>query len=203
LSDSTPKLVLASHNRKKLRELDMILQPLGIELLGLADFPGSSAPEETGDTFEENAALKARYASDLTGLPSLADDSGLMVDALDGAPGVFSARFAGSDANDHANNQELLRQLANISLDQRHARFVSVVALALPGGEIRSWRGETEGQILKAERGSQGFGYDPLFLSNDLGKTFAEADDSEKNHVSHRGRALAKFVAALQKEHFL
>lgn len=192
------KLVLASHNPKKARELRVILEPLGIELLSLADFSGAEPPEETGSTFEENAVLKARHACALTGLPALADDSGLVVDALDGAPGVLSARFAGEGAGDAANNRLLLERMAGIPPERRDARFVAVVALATPEGWCRTWSGETRGRILEEARGANGFGYDPLFLSDDLGIAFAEARDSDKNRISHRGRALAAFVADLR-----
>ena len=190
--------MLASHNPKKSRELQAILQPLAIELLSLADFPGAAAPEETGHTFAENAILKARHACMLTGLPSLADDSGLAVDFLGGEPGVFSARFAGEGAGDAANNRLLLERLQGVQAEKRGARFISVVALVMPGGECRTWSGETHGRILEEERGTGGFGYDPLFLSDDLGVSFAEATGEAKNRISHRGRALASFIADLQ-----
>ena len=190
--------MLASHNPKKSRELQAILQPLAIELLSLADFPGAVAPEETGHTFAENAILKAHHACMLTGLPSLADDSGLAVDFLGGEPGVFSARFAGEGAGDAANNRLLLERLQGVPAEKRGARFISVVALVMPGGECRTWSGETHGRILEEERGTGGFGYDPLFLSDDLGVSFAEATGEAKNRISHRGRALASFIADLQ-----
>lgn len=194
------RLVLASHNAKKAKELQAILAPLGVGLSTLADFPGAPEPEETGTTFEENAAIKAKSALDFTGLPSIADDSGLMVDALNGAPGVYSARFAGEHAGDAANNRLLLEKMAGVAAAERTARFVSAVALAEPGREIRLFRGETAGRLLESLRGEGGFGYDPLFLSDDLGVTFAEADADAKNRVSHRGRALAQLVAALRAE---
>lgn len=191
------RLVVASHNPKKVRELRTILEPLGIGLVDLGDYPAATPPEETGATFEENALLKARYACGLAGLPALADDSGLEVAALGGAPGVRSARYAGAAADDGQNNRKLLADLSRTPPEKRAARFVSVVALVWPGGESRTWRGETTGRILDSPRGAGGFGYDPLFLSDDLGKAFAEADDAEKNRVSHRGRALAAMAAYL------
>lgn len=191
------RVVLASHNAKKAEELRRILAPTGVELLSLADFPGAPVPEEDGDTFEENAVLKARSALAHCGLAALADDSGLAVDALDGEPGVRSARFAGAGATDADNNALLLRRLAGLPPERRGAAFVSVVALALPGGEVKTYRGETRGRILEEPAGERGFGYDPLFLSDDLGITFAEADADTKNRVSHRGRALAKLLADL------
>ena len=192
------KLVLASHNRKKTHELRAILQPLAIELLNLADFAGAPSPEETGSTFAENAILKAREACAFTGLAALADDSGLVVDALAGEPGVLSARFAGEGAGDAANNRLLLERLRGVPAEKRTARFVAVVAFALPGGECRTWSGETHGRILEEERGEGGFGYDPLFFSDDLGVGFAEAPEAEKNRISHRGRALEAFIADLR-----
>lgn len=192
------RFVLASHNVKKSAELRAILAPLGFSLVSLADFPGAPEPEETGGTFEENAVIKATAAAGFTGLPAIADDSGLAVDALNGEPGVRSARFAGEHANDAENNGLLLEKMAGLPPEERTARFVSAVALHFPGGETRTYRGETCGRILAEERGEGGFGYDPLFLSDDLGVTFAEAGAEEKNRVSHRGRAIAKLVAELR-----
>lgn len=193
------RLVLASHNAKKAVELRAILLPLGIELSTLSDFPGAPEPEETGSTFEENAIIKAVSALEFTGLPSVADDSGLMVDALGGAPGVYSSRFAGEHANDEANNRLLLEKLVGVPAEKRTAKFVSVVALAgKKGEEIQLFRAETKGRILESLRGEGGFGFDPLFLSDDLGVTFAEAGSDEKNRVSHRGRALGKLVKVLK-----
>ncbi len=192
-------LVLASHNRKKTLELRAILAPLGIGLKSLGDFPGAPEPEETGGTFEENAVIKARSALAFTGLPALADDSGLEVEALGGEPGVRSARFAGEGAGDAENNCLLLARLAGIPPERRLAGFVSVVALALPDGRVLTFRGETRGRILGELRGEGGFGYDPLFLSDDLGVSFGEADAGAKNRVSHRGRALGKLVEALSE----
>lgn len=191
------QLVLASHNAKKAAELRSMVEPLGFEVLTLADFPGAPEPEETGKTFEENAVIKAESAFAFTGLPSLADDSGLEVDALGGEPGVYSARFAGEDADDERNNALLVRKLESVPPDRRTARFVSVVALITPLAEPALFRGECEGVILSEARGLGGFGYDPLFYSTDLGKTFAEATGEEKNGVSHRGKALAGLAKAL------
>lgn len=190
------RLVLASHNKKKAAELRSILEPIGFELSTLADFPGAPEPEETGETFAENAAIKAASALAFTGLPALADDSGLEVEALGGAPGVYSARFAGG-GGDWANNLLLLEKLAGVPAERRRARFVSVVALARPGEEIRLFRGETSGRILEAPEGENGFGYDPLFLSDDLGVSFAVADGAAKNRISHRARALAQLAELL------
>lgn len=197
------KLVLASHNKKKIRELAAMLEPLGITLVGMDAFPDAEPPEETGDTFTENALLKARYAAQVSGLPSLADDSGLSVDSLGGEPGVYSARFAGPDAKDSDNNAELLRRMSSFTSEKRKAGFVCVLALVLPGvsgsDKERTWRGESRGVILREPRGENGFGYDPLFLSDDLGVTFAEANDGDKNRVSHRGRAIQAMLNDLKK----
>ncbi len=193
------KLILASHNKKKIRELAGMLEPLGILLIGMDAYPEAQPPEETGSTFEENALLKAHYAAEVSGLPSLADDSGLSVDYLGGEPGVYSARFAGPGAKDSENNMELLRRLSGMPVEERTAGFVCVLALVDPGKQgsdrERTWRGETRGVILTEPRGENGFGYDPLFLSDDLGVTFAEADDTAKNRVSHRGRAIQSMLA--------
>lgn len=189
--------VLASHNRKKAAEMRAILEPFGIDLAGLDEFPGAPEPEETGVTFEENAVIKAKSALEYTGLAALADDSGLVVDALGGEPGVYSARYAVADADDKANNVLLLERLQNVPAEKRTARFVSVVALALPEGTVRLFRGETEGRILHTPRGGGGFGYDPLFFSFDLQEAFGAAAPEDKNRVSHRGRALQQLRDAL------
>ncbi len=186
-------LVLASNNAKKTAELLAILEPLGITLRTLRDFPAMPEPEETGATLQDNAIIKAEAARDRTGLPSLADDTGLLVDALGGEPGVRSARYAGDDADDAANNRLLLERLAPVPEDKRTARFVTVLALAVPGEATVCFKGAASGVILPAARGENGFGYDPLFLSDDLGVTFAEAGADAKNAVSHRGRALQAF----------
>ena len=199
MNNGGQRLVLASHNKKKTAELRAILAPLGIELANLVDFPGAPVPVEDGATFEDNAIIKAKSALAHTGLPSLADDSGLEVDALGGEPGVHSARYAGEAAGDTENNLLLLKRLAGLSSERRMARFVSVIALALPDGMVKVFRGETGGRILDKARGEGGFGYDPLFLSDDLGVTFAEASGDEKNRISHRGRALAELMRELTR----
>jgi XTP/dITP diphosphohydrolase len=189
--------VVASRNRKKAAELTELLVPFGVEARTLADFPGAPEVEETGASFAENARLKAESAARATGLPALADDSGLCVDALDGAPGVYSARYAGEGADDRANNAKLLRALADTPPEKRGAAFRCAAALARPGSPTALFEGETRGVILSAPRGEGGFGYDPLFLSDDLGVTFAEAPSADKHSVSHRGRALAALRAWL------
>ncbi len=187
-------IVLASRNRHKLEELRAILRPLGVNLLSALDFPELSEVEETGATFEENAALKAEYVCRTLNLPALADDSGLMVDCLGGEPGVRSARYSGEGATDARNNAFLLQKMTNIPDKGRAARFVCVLAFSQPDQNTHFYRGETFGIMLHATRGDNGFGYDPLFFSRDLGKTFAEAGPDEKNQISHRGRALNLFL---------
>ena len=190
--------IIATHNRKKLAELERILAPLGIsaQTAEQAGFELSEV-EETGATFEENAFLKAEAAMRQTGLPAVADDSGLMVDALDGAPGVYSARYAGEGASDSQRNEKLLQELKNVPQDQRTARFVSAVCCVFPGGESVCVRGECEGTIAFAPSGYGGFGYDPLFLVGE--KTYAELSDEEKDAISHRGRALSSLQKALRE----
>ena len=192
------RLLLASRNSKKLQELVCIIKPLGIDVVSLLEFPDITETVETGTTFAENAIIKAQAALNATGLPSLADDSGLVVEALGGEPGVYSARFSGPGATDESNNQFLLTKLANVPDNKRNAAFVAVIALALPAGEILIFRGETTGKIIHNPRGVNGFGYDPLFLSDDLGITMAEADIESKNRISHRGRAINKLLEELE-----
>ncbi len=187
------KIVLASHNQKKTAEIQDILAPLGMELLNLRDFPDAPIPEETGDTFRANAIIKAEAARDFTALPCLADDSGLVVDALGDAPGVYSARFAGPGASDADNNLLLLEKLRGVPDERRAARFECVMAIAIPGGVTRTFSGVARGRILSEPHGSGGFGYDPLFWSDELGSTFAQAPAELKNRISHRSRALAEF----------
>ena len=181
-------LVLASHNQGKLRELRAALDPLGVEVR-LASEAGLAAPDETGTTFEENAVLKARVACAATGLPALADDSGLAVDGLGGAPGIYSARWAGRDG-DHA--PAIARVLKGLEgMPGRSARFVCVLALAWPDGHTETSRGEAEGTIADAPRGQGGFGYDPIFLPDGGTRTYAELTPEEKRADNHRARALS------------
>jgi XTP/dITP diphosphohydrolase len=190
------KLVLASNNAKKLKELDAILAPLGWELVpqGELDVP---EVEEPHCTFVENALAKARHASQLTGLPALADDSGLCVDAFGGAPGVYSARYAGEPRSDARNNEKLLAELGNSH--QRAAHYVAVIVFVRHADDPQPIiaEGEWHGEILPAARGESGFGYDPLFYVRELDKSAAELDAAEKNRRSHRGQALARLVERL------
>ena len=192
-------VVLASRNAKKLAELRRVLEPLvpGIAILGLDDVTPYDEPAETEPTFEGNALIKAWACFDATGLPSLADDSGICVDALNDMPGVLSARWSG--AGDQANNQLLLTQLADVPDERRGAAFVAAVALVWSGGEIVE-TGRMPGRILHAERGDGGFGYDPLFAADGSAVSNAELTPEQKDAISHRGqalRALAPRIAAI------
>lgn len=188
--------VIATHNQKKLRELARILEPLHIHAVTGRELGKSlTEPEETGATFEENAYIKAACACRETGLPAIADDSGLEVDALGGAPGVYSARYAGEGASDADRNRKLLKELAGVPAEKRGARFVSAVCCVFPNGESLTVRGECEGAIGFEPKGDGGFGYDPLFLVGD--RTYAQLSDGEKDAVSHRGRALRVFAGKL------
>jgi XTP/dITP diphosphohydrolase len=190
------KLYCATTNAGKLREFQQALRDI-IQLEPLPALASIAAPEETGATFEENAALKALYYSNYGDGYLFVDDSGLEVDALGGAPGVYSARFAGADATDAANNALLLAKMRGVA--DRTARFVCVVALAERGRLVRMFRGAVEGRLLKAPRGSNGFGYDPLFFYPPFGCTFAEAPLERKMEASHRGKALGALRAYLEQ----
>ncbi|HHW40556.1 MAG TPA: XTP/dITP diphosphatase [Syntrophomonadaceae bacterium] len=184
------RIVIASRNPGKIAEFRELLGCLPVEILTLVDFPGIPEVRETGSSFRENALLKARPVTAATGLVALADDSGLEVDYLDGAPGVYSSRYAGPGRDDNANNRKLLAALEGVPLHQRTARFRCVIAITTPqGGEYFS-EGVCEGRIALAPRGEGGFGYDPLFLVPSLGKTFAELGPAVKNQISHRAQAL-------------
>jgi len=192
------RIVVATRNPGKLREIREGLKGLDVELLSLADFPNAPEVIEDGESFAANAIKKARALSASTGLPALADDSGLEVDALAGAPGVRSARFAGEGADDAENNRKLLALLQNVPPAQRGARFVCVLALAWPEGKVEIMEATAEGRILERARGDRGFGYDPIFFSPELGATFSEVDAPTKLRVSHRGKALQQFRAFIQ-----
>jgi len=193
---AAPTLVMATRNPGKIRELREILQDLGIKLLSLADFPELPEIPEAGPTFAENAAAKAREVARLTGLPALADDSGLEVAALRGRPGVWSARYAQdrtapAPPTDQDNWRKLLEEMAGVPLEARQARFVCEIALALPDGRLFQARGECAGRIALTPQGEQGFGYDPVFALPEYGRTMAELGPRVKNRISHRARALA------------
>ena len=192
------RLVLATGNAGKLREMRAILAPWHVEVSPLSDFTNATA-EETGLSFVENAILKARFAAEASGLPAIADDSGLEVDALHGAPGIYSARYSGEAADDEANNRKLLLELESVADEERTARYRCAMAYLrwpLDPAPIvcqASW----DGRIIRMPRGSGGFGYDPLFVVEGSSRTAAEFDPSEKNRVSHRGLALRALVTAL------
>ncbi len=188
------KLVLATSNKGKVAEIREALSGLDLELLSAADVGIDSFPEETGASYEENALLKAGFVSLRAKLPALADDSGLEVDALSGQPGVYSARFGGEGLSYGERMAYLLDLIAGVPRAARGASFVACVVLATPAGEMMSFRGECRGELIDGPRGEGGFGYDPIFLSSELGKTFAEATLKEKRRVSHRGRALEAFL---------
>ncbi|MEZ5150504.1 RdgB/HAM1 family non-canonical purine NTP pyrophosphatase [Rhodococcus zopfii] len=196
-------VLVASRNAKKLRELQRVLDRAGIagiELVGLDEALSFPEAPETGATFEENAAAKARDGALATGLPCVADDSGLEIDALNGMPGVLSARWSGAHGNDDANTTLVLAQLADVPDDRRGAAFVSACALAVPAGNdaaVTVVRGEWRGTIERAPRGTNGFGYDPVFRPEGEERTSAELSAEEKDAASHRGRALALLVPAL------
>lgn len=190
------KYVVATNNQHKLKEIREILGSK-IEILSLSDVNLSVDVEENGKTFLENSLIKARAVCALSGLPTLADDTGLMVDALGGAPGVFSARYAGVAHNDKANREKLLKELKDVAYENRTASFHTVVSVVYPSGEEITAEGNVSGHILFEEAGEHGFGYDSLFFSDELGKSFAEASDEEKNAVSHRGRALRNLFEKL------
>ena len=192
------EIVLATNNQHKLQEMRAILGGFFDKMYSLADLGLDVDVEETGSTLQENSYIKAKTICDLTGKIALADDTGLMVDVLDGAPGVYSARYAGEEHNDANNRALLLKNL--IGANNRAAHFGTVITICYPNGESISAEGRVDGYITTEERGQNGFGYDSLFFSTELGKTFAEASAEEKNNTSHRGRALRNMVAKLQAQ---
>lgn len=195
------KLLVASRNAKKLRELRRVLDGagvLGIELVGLDEVPEFPEAPETGSTFEENALAKARDGAAATGLACVADDSGLEVDALNGMPGVLSARWSGVHGDDGANTSLLLAQMGDVPDERRGAGFVSVCALVVPGGVDAVVRGEWRGVIAREPLGENGFGYDPVFVPEGDGRSAAELSPQEKDAASHRGRALTLLIPALE-----
>lgn len=186
------ELIIATHNPDKILEFQRILEPLSVRVRTAQ----LSEVEETGNTFEENARLKAESACRETGLPAVADDSGLAVDALDGAPGVYSARYAGPGAGSEACNRKLLHNLRDIPKRNRTARFVCAICCVFPNGDCITAHGECEGSVAFEEKGEAGFGYDPLFLVGE--KSFGEISGEEKDRISHRGRALRAFAEKLK-----
>lgn len=196
------KIVLATHNQHKMEELSAVLEDLDLQVLTLDDFPEITEIEETGNTLLENSLLKARTVFERTGLPALGDDTGLEVDALNGAPGVYSARYAGESATYEDNWKKLLDELKDIHGSNRTARFHTVISLVDENRELWT-EGVVEGLITTEPRGNNGFGYDPVFLIPELQKTFAELSAREKNSRSHRGNALRNLCKLLQDQFIL
>jgi XTP/dITP diphosphohydrolase len=192
------QLVLGSRNRKKSREVAEILAPCGVELVSIAEFPAVAEVVEDGATFAENAAKKASEPAVALGRWVIGEDSGLMVDALDGRPGVFSARFSGPGATDQSNNEKLQEELAGVPLERRTAAYICTVALADPTGAVRlTAEGRCRGLIIGEPRGENGFGYDPYFLIREYHQTFGELSARVKHQISHRARALSQFIPGL------
>jgi XTP/dITP diphosphohydrolase len=190
-------IVLATNNKNKVKEFKEILKDSPIQIKCLQDYGPLPEAVEDGETFDDNAYKKAFHYARVLGVPCLADDSGLMVDALDGKPGVYSARYAGEKATDRENSDKLLREMEG--KDNRKAHFVCVLSLATPGGPALTYEGRCDGEITTQRRGESGFGYDPVFFYPELGKTFAEISMEQKSKVSHRGRAMAEFAAEIDK----
>jgi len=191
------ELVLATRNRHKGQELASLLSDLGVGIRTLDEFPGAPDVIEDGVTCEANAIKKAREISAWTGLPAVADDTGLEVDALGGRPGVFAARYAGEHATYEDNCRKLIQELVGVPREQRTARFITVAALAAPAHDVRTVTGELRGLIAEQPSGSAGFGYDPVFFLPELGKTLAELTPEEKNRVSHRAKAFSALKALM------
>ncbi len=195
-----PQVVLGSRNRKKSREIAEIFAPHGLELVSIADFPEVPDVVEDGATFAENAAKKAAQPAAALGHWVIGEDSGLIVDALAGRPGVFSARFSGSGATDESNNRKLMEELAGVPPEKRAAAYVCTIALADPTGAIRlTAEGHCRGLIIAEPRGENGFGYDPYFLVREYHRTFGELSSRVKHQISHRARALGMFIPELEK----
>ncbi|HZW83907.1 MAG TPA: XTP/dITP diphosphatase [Candidatus Deferrimicrobium sp.] len=192
-------ILLATNNQGKVRELVKLLGDLPFNVLSLQDFPEIGEIEEDGETFADNALIKARTAAGISRLLTLADDSGLEVDALEGRPGVHSARFAGEPKDDSENNAKLLELLRDVPAEQRTARFKSVIAVVAPSGEEYLTEGACEGVIGFTPKGTEGFGYDPLFFVTEFDKSFSELTLEEKNSISHRGKALRAALEILRK----
>ena len=183
-------LVLATTNKNKVKEFQEMVGDFPVEIRSVADFGPIPECIEDGETFDDNAYKKALHTAKILGLPAIADDSGLAVEALGGAPGVYSARYAGENATDDENCEKLLKEMKGV--DNRKAAFKCVLSIAVPSGPALTYEGSCEGTILEEKRGESGFGYDPLFYFEEFGKSFAECNSDEKNRVSHRGKALAE-----------
>lgn len=194
------EIVIATKNKGKIKDFELLFQPYSITVKSLLDLEEIQEIEETGTTFEENAAIKAETISKLLNKPVIADDSGIEIDALDGAPGVYSARYAGTDKDDEANNQKVLDELKDVAFQDRTARFVCVLAIAEPNKPTIFKRGECEGHIGLKAVGANGFGYDPLFYPLGFNKTMAQLTPEEKNQISHRKKALEQLHDWIRNE---
>ena len=190
-------IVLATRNKGKVKEIKELLGSFDIEIKSLDDFGPIPEVTEDGSSFEDNAYLKAYFTAKVLGLPAIADDSGLVVDALEGAPGVYSARFAGENATDKENNSKLLREMAGKT--NRKAHFETAVIIAVPRGPALTYVGKVEGEIAESPVGDNGFGYDPLFYYPPMSKTFAQMTGEEKNSISHRGKAIKELAGEFDK----
>lgn len=186
------EVIIATKNAGKAREFERMFKPLGYQVKTLLDYPDFQDVEETGSTFKENAILKAEAVSKAFGRMVIADDSGLIIDALGGKPGIYSARYAGEEKNDQKNMDKVLDELESIPDDKRQARFYCALAIAAPGKRTETVSGTCEGRILREKRGTYGFGYDPIFYSEEKGKAMAELMPEEKSEISHRANALQK-----------
>jgi XTP/dITP diphosphohydrolase len=196
------ELVLATRNRHKVTELVALLRDLGITIRSLDEFPDAPDVVEDGATCEANAIKKAAAIAEFTGLPAVADDTGLEVDALGGRPGVYAARYAGEGATYEDNCQKLLRELMGVPRERRTARFVTVAAIALPSGDVQVAQGTLDGAIAEEASGTVGFGYDPVFFVPALGKTLAQLSADQKNKISHRAKAFTQAKDLLQEMEF-
>lgn len=190
-------IVLATRNRGKIREFRALLADFGVDIKGLEDFGPIPAVEEDGKTFEDNAYKKAHFTARTLGFPAMADDSGLVVEALGGMPGVTSARYAGEEATDEENNRKLLRAMEGKT--DRRAAFQCIIAIAVPRGPALIYEGRCDGEITRESKGKNGFGYDPVFFYPPLKKTFSQMSQEEKNRVSHRGKAMAELKQEFDK----
>lgn len=190
-------IVLATRNQGKIKEITELLSSYDIDIKSLNDFGPIPTVEETGTTFDDNAYIKAHFTARVLGLPAIADDSGLVVEALEGAPGVYSARYAGEGATDEENNKKLLKEMEGKT--NRKAHFETAVILAVPRGPALTYIGKVEGEITESTRGDNGFGYDPLFYYQPMSKTFAQMTGEEKNSISHRGQAIKELADEFDK----
>ena len=190
-------IVLATRNQGKIKEIKGLLKGYDIDIKGLDDFGPIPGVKEDGNTFEDNAYKKAGFTARVLGLPAIADDSGLVVQALQGAPGVSSARYAGENATDEENNRKLLKEMEG--QENRKAHFETALIIAVPRGPALTYVGKAEGEIAESPRGSNGFGYDPLFYYSPMSKTFAQMTEEEKNSVSHRGRAVRELTGEFDR----